>query len=162
MMNQVDENVVVPVMAKIDSTKTKIKTKIKIRIKRKVPAALVPAALVPAALVPVDEDAIVHALASLALVPDALDSELLLGFKALTIVPVPAQQHSIWMSMRRTPKAKPVAIQWPTEDITDDEADIDELERRAHVVSKNREKVRRILYEDHLYDLQYAGLFLNW
>ncbi len=158
-MNQVDENVVVPVVAKIDSS---TKTKIKIRIKRKVPAAPL-------------EDAIVSGLASLALVPvpaalvpDALDSELLLGFKALTLVPAlvpvpePAQQHSIWMTMRRAPKAKPVAIQWPTEDITDDEADIDELERRAHVVSKNREKVRRILYEDHLYDLQYAGLFLNW
>ena len=78
--------------------------------------------------------------------------------------------HSIWMSMRRRSRreeanvtpSKPM-FDWGAEDITDDEANEEgERERRQHVIEKHRATVRQMDYEDQLYRLQSAGLFLNW
>ena len=72
---------------------------------------------------------------------------------------------SVWMTMphrnHRRGRFQPKTV-WPCEDITDDEADEEELCRRTRVITKNLETVRRIRYEDQLYDLQYAGLFKKW
>ncbi len=84
--------------------------------------------------------------------------------KPLPVVVEEVVSKSIWMTMRRPAKkllGEPIF--WPTEDITDDEGnDEEEQSRRARFVEKFRENSRRIAYEDQLYDLQYAGLFLKW
>jgi hypothetical protein len=79
-------------------------------------------------------------------------------------------KHSIWMSMRRRSRREeeasvtpPPMFDWGAEDITDDEADEEgERERRQHVIEKHRFKVQQMDYEDQLYRLQSAGLFLDW
>ena len=74
-------------------------------------------------------------------------------------------RHSVWMTMphrnHRRSRPQPKTV-WPCEDITDDEADEEEVCRRSKFIAKNLETVRRIRYEDQLYDLHYAGLFKKW
>ena len=79
---------------------------------------------------------------------------------------------SIWVLPEMRHRAKhqqwrdepaPVKMGWPAEDISDDEANEEgELESRQHFVEKFRMNFQRSEYEDKLYGLQMAGLFLNW
>lgn len=81
-----------------------------------------------------------------------------------------AVKKSIWMTdvhrrklaQTARPKLIPLSTIWEAEDITDDEADDEELQRRQRVIDNHRERVEQIDYDDFLYGLQNAGLFLNW
>ena len=70
--------------------------------------------------------------------------------------------HRRKLAQTARPKLIPLSTIWEAEDITDDEADDEELQRRQRVIDNHRERVEQIDYDDFLYGLQNAGLFLNW
>jgi hypothetical protein len=100
---------------------------------------------------------------------NSVESSLSVEKPAVDDAVVEPPKHSIWMSMRRRSRREeasvtpPPMFDWGAEDITDDEADEEgERERRQHVIEKHRFKVQQMDYEDQLYRLQSAGLFLDW
>ena len=83
------------------------------------------------------------------------------GLSLVETVPAIPQQ-SVWMSMRRAPPFKSGIVWEGIEDITDDEADDEELERRATIIEETREKIQHRYYRKTLDGFHRAGLFLNW
>jgi len=83
------------------------------------------------------------------------------GLSLVETVPAIPQQ-SVWMSMRRAPPVKSGIVWEGIEDITDDEADDEELERRATIIEETREKIQHRYYRKTLDGFHRAGLFLNW
>ena len=83
------------------------------------------------------------------------------GLSLVETVPAIPQQ-SVWMSMRRAPPIKSGIVWEGIEDITDDEADDEELERRATIIEETREKIQHRYYRKTLDGFHRAGLFLNW
>lgn len=76
---------------------------------------------------------------------------------------VAPMQQSIWMQLRRTPKAKTPIIWEGIEDISDDEDDTPQAAgRRLSQLKATRDRIQRKHYRNRLEDLQDAGLFLNW
>ncbi len=77
---------------------------------------------------------------------------------------LPLFNKSIWLLMRRNPKEKPLPIVWEhVEDISDDEEDTPQAAgKRLSMMKKTRDQMQRRDYENQLYALQCAGLFLNW
>ena len=73
-------------------------------------------------------------------------------------------EKSIWMYMRRMPKAKREPIVWEhIEDISDDEEDTPQAaEERAETMKEMKAQLNRRAYESKVDELQGAGLFLNW
>jgi hypothetical protein len=83
------------------------------------------------------------------------------GLSLVETVPAIPQQ-SIWMSLRRAPPVKSGIVWEGIEDITDDEADDEELERRATIIKETREKIQHRYYRKTLDEFHRAGLFLSW
>jgi len=75
-----------------------------------------------------------------------------------------SQEKSVWLSMCRVPKDKPLAIIWEhVEDISDDENDSPQAAgKRLSTLKATRDQIRRRAYENKLSELQGAGLFLDW
>jgi hypothetical protein len=79
-------------------------------------------------------------------------------------LPLPLFNKSVWLLMRRTPKEKPLPIVWEhVEDISDDEEDTPQAAgKRLSMMKATKAKMQRRDYENQLYGLQRAGLFMNW
>jgi hypothetical protein len=84
--------------------------------------------------------------------------------KVMVEEPPTSQEKSVWLSMRRIPKDKPLAIIWEhVEDISDDENDTPQAAgKRLSTLKATRDQIRRRAYENKLASLHSAGLFLAW
>ena len=124
-----------------------------------VPAVVVPAVVLPAVVLPAVDAPAVDAPADIKKIK-VKSNKLAHVKKPVVEAPI---QTSIWMSVARLPKEKPLAIVWEgVEDISDDEDTPQAAGKRLSTLKATRDQIQRRAYKAKVAELQNAGLFLNW
>ena len=146
----------------------KIKLKLKphqLALVKQVPAVVLPAVVLPAVVLPavVVPAVVVPAVDAPADIKKIKVKSNKLAHVKKPVVEAPIQT-SIWMSVARLPKEKPLAIVWEgVEDISDDEDDTPQAAgKRLSTLKATRDQIQRRAYKAKVAELQNAGLFLNW